>query len=147
MESTAGKEGKIWIARVKSGEGESNPGSEKQIRTGRIKYVQIVISEYKEANSGKNIKIWKGEIHPAGGFKIGQGESNPSRYNEISEERLKSGQEEYTSSKWSQLRVKRVKYGKARVKSGEGESIPRSEKQIRAGRIKYGQIVISEYKE
>ena len=109
MESTAGKEGEIWIARVKSGEGESNPGSENQIRAGRIKYGQIVISKYNESNPGKNIKIWKGEIHPADGFKIGQGESNPSRDNEISAERLKSGQEEYTSSKWSQLRVKRVK--------------------------------------
>ena len=57
MESTAGKEGKIWIARVKSGEGESNPGSENQIRTGRIKSGQIVISEYKESNPSRKIKI------------------------------------------------------------------------------------------
>ena len=57
MESTAGKEGKIWIARVKSGEGESNPGSENQIRAGRIKYGQIVISEYKESNPSRKIKI------------------------------------------------------------------------------------------
>ena len=56
-----------------------------------------------------------------------------------SAERLKFGQEEYTSSKWSQLRVKRVKSGKG-VKSGQGESNPGSENQIRAGRIKSGQM-------
>ena len=47
------------IARVISGEGESNAGSEKQIRSGRIKSGQIVISGYKESNPSRKIKIRK----------------------------------------------------------------------------------------